>query len=219
MCARPLIGVHIDGAPTGVNVALPAVFRAPVRTDVVNFVHDQIAKNTRQAYCVNKDAGHQTSAESWGTGRAVARIPRVRGGGTHRSGQGAYGNMCRSGRMFAPTKTWRKWHRRVNRKMRRYAICSAVAASALPAPLMARGHKVDKVAEVPCVIEAGVESFSKPKQAVTLMKAIGAYDDVEKAKESRKVRTGVGKIRNRRHTMRKGPLVIYKEDNGITQSD
>ncbi len=31
--------------------------------------------------------GHQTSAESWGTGRAVARIPRVRGGGTHRSGQ------------------------------------------------------------------------------------------------------------------------------------
>ena len=47
--------------------------------------------------------------------------------------------------MFAPTKTWRKWHRRVNRKMRRYAICSAVAASALPALLMARGHKVDKV--------------------------------------------------------------------------
>ena len=44
-----------------------------------------------------------------------------------------------------------------------------------------------QVAEVPCVIEAGVESFSKTKQAVTLMKAIGAYDDVEKAKESRKV--------------------------------
>jgi len=26
------------------------------------------------------------SAESWGTGRAVARIPRVAGSGTHRSG-------------------------------------------------------------------------------------------------------------------------------------
>lgn len=38
-------------------------------------------------------SGHQTSAESWGTGRAVARIPRVRGGGTHRSGQGAFGNV------------------------------------------------------------------------------------------------------------------------------
>merc|ERR1712098_353919 len=217
--ARPLVTVYSDkAAAAGTTVCLPAVFKAPVRPDIVNIIHNNVAKNRRQPYCVSKLAGHQTSAESWGTGRAVARIPRVRGGGTHRSGQDAFGNMCRSGRMFAPTKTWRKWHRRVNRKMRRYAICSAVAASALPALLMARGHKVEKVNEVPCVVEAGVENFSKTKQAVTLMKAIGAYDDVEKAKESRKVRTGVGKIRNRRHTMRKGPLVIYKEDCGITQA-
>merc|ERR1712062_205974 len=218
--ARPQVSIHgcEDGALISRQLALPAIFKAPIRPDVVHFVHSNIAKNHRQAYAVSKEAGHQTSAESWGTGRAVARIPRVRGGGTHRSGQGAYGNMCRSGRMFAPTKTWRKWHRRVNRKMRRYAICSAVAASALPALLMARGHKVDKVAEVPCVIEAGVESFSKTKQAVNLLKAVGAYEDVEKAKESRKVRTGIGKIRNRRHVMRKGPLVIYKEDNGITRA-
>jgi len=31
-------------------------------------------------------AGKKHSAESWGTGRAVARIPRVGGSGTHRSG-------------------------------------------------------------------------------------------------------------------------------------
>ena len=93
----------------------------------------------------------------------MARIPRVRGGGTHRSeteffiatvmklllipdhyvyrpelqtlylilkvylpfdnlfsktkilrsGQAAFGNMCRGGRMFAPTKQWRRWHRKV----------------------------------------------------------------------------------------------------------
>lgn len=48
------------------------------------------------------------------TGRAVARIPRVSGGGTHRAGQAAFGNMCRSGRMFAPTKVWRKWHIKIN---------------------------------------------------------------------------------------------------------
>jgi ribosomal protein L4 len=47
-------------------------------------------------------------------GRAVARIPRVSGGGTHRAGQAAFGNMCRSGRMFAPTKIWRKWHIKIN---------------------------------------------------------------------------------------------------------
>lgn len=48
---------------------------------------ESMAKNKRQAYAVSEKAGHQTSAESWGTGRAVARIPRVGGGGTHRSGQ------------------------------------------------------------------------------------------------------------------------------------
>merc|ERR1712107_854994 len=100
----------------------------------------EIAKNHRQPYSVNVDAGHQTSAESWGTGRAVARIPRVRGGGTHRSGQGAFGNMCRGGHMFAPTKVYRRWHRKVNVAQKRYAMVSAIAATGVPALVMAKGH-------------------------------------------------------------------------------
>ena len=83
--------------------------------------------------------GHQTSAESWGTGRAVARIPRVSGGGTNRSGQGAFGNMCRGGRMFAPTKTFRKWHRHINKNQKRYAVCSAIAASGITGLVQAKG--------------------------------------------------------------------------------
>ena len=87
-----------------------------------------------------ENAGHQTSAQSWGTGRAVSRIPRVGGGGTHRSGQGAFGNMCRKGRMFAPTKIFRRWHRKVNVNQRRFAVVSALAASAVPALIQARGR-------------------------------------------------------------------------------
>ena len=89
---------------------------------------------------------------SWGTGRAVARIPRVPGGGTSRSGQGAFGNMCRGGRMFAPTKVWRKWHKKISTNQRRYAVTSALAASAVPALVMARGHKIDNVPEFPLVV-------------------------------------------------------------------
>ena len=93
--ARPLISVYDDkNASTGTSVCLPAVFRAPVRPDIVSTIHNEIAKNRRQPYCVNVDAGHQTSAESWGTGRAVARIPRVRGGGTHRSVHLKYCCVC-----------------------------------------------------------------------------------------------------------------------------
>lgn len=93
------------GESSGKNVTLPAVFKAPIRPDIVNFVHTNLHKHNRQLYAVGELAGHQTSAESWGTGRAVAQIPRVQGGGTHQSGQGASGNMCCGGRMFAPTKT------------------------------------------------------------------------------------------------------------------
>ena len=175
-------------------------------------------KNKRQAYAVSVKAGHQTSAESWGTGRAVARIPRVSGGGTHRAGQAAFGNMCRGGRMFAPTKVWRKWHVKTNQNQKRYATASALAASALPALVMARGHKIDSVEEVPLVIASSVESLKKTKAAVALLKAIKAYDDVEKVANSKKLRAGVGKLRNRRHKMRRGPLVIYGQDNGIVKA-
>ena len=124
--------------------------------------------------------GHQTSAESWGTGRAVARIPRVRGGGTHRSGQGAFGNMCRGGRMFAPTKTWRRWHRKINVNQKRYALVSAIAASGVPALVQSKGHVVDTVPELPLVVSDKVQEFGKTKQAVAFLKSINAWNDVVK---------------------------------------
>lgn len=207
-----------DGTSVLKQVPLPDVFKAPIRPDVVNFVHTNVNKNKRQAYAVAPEAGHQTSAESWGTGRAVARVPRVNGGGTHRAGQAAFANFCRSGRMFAPTKTWRRWHRATNLNQKRYATASAVAASALPALVMARGHKVEKISELPLVIGNGVESFSKTKQAVELLKKLNAYDDVQKVVDSKKLRAGVGKLRNRRHTQRRGPLVVYGQDNGLVKA-
>jgi large subunit ribosomal protein L4e len=192
------------------ETALPAVFLAPIRRDVVQFVHSNVAKNRRQAYAVAYSAGEQTSAMSWGTGRAVARIPRVGGGGTGRSGQGAFGNMCRKGRMFAPTKIWRRWHRKVNVNQRRYAIASALAATAVPALVQARGHKIDGVKEIPLVVK-GLEGISKTREAVAVLEKLGAYADVDRVAASKRLRAGRGKMRNRRFTQRRGPLVIYTE--------
>jgi len=197
---------------------LPAVFKAPIRPDIVSFVHFEMKKNSRQPYAVSRKAGHQTSAESWGTGRAVARIPRVRGGGTHRSGQGAFGNMCRGGRMFAPTKTWRRWHRKINTNQRRYALCSAIAASGVPALVMSKGHKIEEIPEVPLVVSDKVEEYKKTKEAVTLLKKLKAWQDILKVYNSKRFRAGKGKMRNRRRIQRRGPLVIYNQDNGITRA-
>ncbi|CAG8638689.1 2896_t:CDS:2, partial [Dentiscutata heterogama] len=200
------------------TIEFPAVFKAPIRPDIVRFVHKNISKSNRQPYAVSSKAGHQTSAESWGTGRAVARIPRVSGGGTHRAGQGAFGNMCRGGRMFAPTKIWRKWHIKTNLNQKRFATASALAASAIPSLVLARGHRIEEIQEIPLVIGSGIESLVKTKMAIELLKTTHAYRDVVKVSNSRKLRAGKGKMRNRRHRQRRGPLIVYNEDLGVVKA-
>jgi large subunit ribosomal protein L4e len=120
--------------------------------------------------------------------------------------------------MFAPTKTWRRWHVKVNQNQRRFAVVSALAATALPALVLARGHRIELVNEVPLVVGSGVESYTKTKEAVTLLKTLNAYRDVTKVKESRKLRAGKGKMRGRRYRQRRGPLVVYNEDKGIVRA-
>ena len=135
-----------------------------------------------------------------------------------RCDQAAFGNMCRGGRMFAPTKTWRKWHVKVNQGQRRFAVVSALAASALPSLVLARGHRIEGTEEIPLVVSSGAESLAKTKEAVALLKAVNAYADVAKVSNSRKSRAGKGKIRGRRYRQRRGPLVVYNEDNGIVKA-
>lgn len=215
---RPIVSVFsLSGEKCG-ETSLPSVMTAPIRSDLVQFVHTNMAKNARQAYAVSIKAGKQVTAESWGTGRAVARIPRVGGGGTSRSGQGAYGNMCRGGHMFAPTKTWRRWHRKINIPQKRYAVASAVAATAVPALVMARGHRIDSTPEIPLVVESSLQATLKTSQAKSILQSLGAYDDVEKVVDSKKIRAGKGKMRNRRYVMRRGPLIIYKSNDGVERA-
>jgi len=207
MAARPLVSVQKEQR----LLPLPKVFLTPIRFDIIQFVHSTMSLNKRQPYAVSRRAGHQTSAESWGTGRAVARIPRVGGGGTHRSGQGAFGNMCRGGRMFAPTKTFRRWNKKVNIKIRKLAIRAALSASAIPALVMARGHNIEDVPEIPLVVPNTIETLEKTKDAVKFLVQMGLGRDLLKSKRTRHIRCGKGKRRNRRYTLRKGPLIIVNK--------
>jgi hypothetical protein len=83
---------------------------------------------------------------------------------------------------------------------------------------MARGHRVDGISEIPLVVDSSVESIEKTKVAIQVLTKLGAIADVDKAKDSRKIRRGVGKMRNRRHVQRRGPLVVFAEDNGLTRA-
>merc|ERR1712105_384689 len=128
------------------------------------------------------------------------------------------GNMCRGGRMFAPTKTWRRGHRKINVAQKRYAMCSAIAATGVPALVMTKGHQIGGINEVPLVVSDKVQSFQKTKEAVVFLRRNKAWADVAKVYATRRMRAGKGKLRNRRHVQKLGPLVVYDQDQGLTKA-
>merc|ERR1719313_2754226 len=170
-----------------------------------------MAKNRRQAHGVIMTQGHQHSAESWGTGRAVARIPRISGCGTSRSGQATFGNMCRKGRMFAPLKVWRKWNRRVNQNQKRHAVASALAASAVAPLVLARGHHVNQVPELPLVVNS--LNVDSTKALLKALESVGVDEDLRRVRASKASRRGPRQHRRTRFKMAKGPLVVYGDEN------
>jgi large subunit ribosomal protein L4e len=123
--------------------------------------------------------------------------------------------MCKGGRMFAPTKTVRRWHRKINLHQKRFAVVSAIAASSLPSLLMARGHKIENIAEVPLVVDDSIQGYEKTKQAIAFLGATKAIDDVNRVNDSKQLRAGHGKWRNRRYVHARGPMLVFPDNKGV----
>merc|ERR1711991_945466 len=54
--------------------------------------------------------------------------------------------------------------------------------------------------------------------AVEFLRRNKAWADIAKVYASRRMRAGKGKLRNRRHVQKRGPLVIYDQDQGLTKA-
>lgn len=206
----PQVNVYdLDGKTVVKKIDRPAVFDVELREDLVQKVHSLMSQNSRQPYAVSPLAGMQHSAESWGTGRAVARVPRVKASGTRRAGQGAFANFCRKGRMAHPTKTHRRWHRKTPLCLRRTVTAVSVAATAVPAIVEGRGHLCSNVPMLPLVVSDSISDVEKTKQAIAVLSAFGLDEECQKVKDSKSLRKGKGKYRNRRFVKRKGLLIIH----------
>jgi len=216
--SRKTVNVYkIDGNKEG-TVELPKVFDTPVRPELIRQIYTNVAKNAMQPHGTDPLAGIKVSAVSWGPGRAKARVPRINGSGSNRNGQGAYANFCRGGHLFGAPTTMRRWFRAVPIKQRRYAIASAIAATAVPAYVQARGHKIEKVAEIPLVASNEIESIKKTKDAVKALKALNLYEDVTRVLDSKVHRSSLGKMRRSAYKNKRGPLVIYAKDDGVSKA-
>ena len=199
--------INLQNEKTG-EVELPKVFGTPVRHDVIKKAVIALQSTRFQPQGRDPMAGKHTTAESRGTGFGIARVPRLKG-----SSRAAFGVSIVGGHAAFPPRSEKVIVKRINKKEKRFAIRSGIAATAVKELVEKRGHKFMSE-HLPIVVSNEIQSLKKTKDVEALFIAIGVQDDVERA-DRRKVRAGKGKMRGRKHKKGKGPLIVVAEDNGI----
>ncbi|MBP2133170.1 large subunit ribosomal protein L4e [Methanomicrobium sp. W14] len=190
----------VDGGVAG-EIELPAVFDEPYRPDLIKNAVLAIQSTRYQPHGVNPYAGIKTSAESWGSGRGVAQVPRINNGSRVARIPQAVG-----GRAAHPPKTEKNLVRKMNKQEKKKAIRSAIAATTKEELVIARGHKFE--GKVPFVFDDSFESLEQTKDIVKALEQNGLYADVIRSRNSRNIRAGRGKLRGRRYKQSKSLLIV-----------
>lgn len=192
------------------EIELPEIFEEAYRPDVIKraVISSQTARI--QPWGANPMAGKRTTAESFGSGRRVAMVPRVKG-----SSKAGFVPQAIGGRKAHPPRVNTIYHEKVNKKERVLAIRSAIAATADKDLVAERGHKVEDLEQVPFIVDDELETIKTAKETREIFKDLGIMDDILRAKKGRKIKSGKGKLRGRKYRTPKGPLVVVGNDRGI----
>ncbi len=206
MAAVPVF--NLEGEQVG-EVELPPVFDMEVRPDTIRRTY--LSQLTAKIQPQGRDplAGLRTSAESWGAGHGVARVPRIKGRGYPAASRAARAIMTVGGAKTTAPRSWKVVWERVNKKERRLAILSAIAATSR-LDLVKSRHRVDSIESVPIIVTDELEEVEKTSQLYSLLVKLGLKEELDRTKRRfRKIRAGRGKMRGRVRQRAKGPLIVY----------
>src|SRR6056297_385468 len=191
---------NLDGESEG-TLDLPEVFDKTVRKDLIKRAVLAAQANRKQDYGADDYAGMRTSAESPGSGRGMAHVPRT-------NGQGARVPQTVGGRKAHPPKEEKDRSQNINTKERKKAVRSAVAATTDADLVAERGHRFDEELDLPLVVSDDFEDLVKTKEVVSFLEAVGADADIERAEENKSVRAGRGTTRGRKYKTPKSVLFV-----------
>ena len=183
------------------EIDLPEIFTEEYRPDLIKRAVLALQSTRFQPHGTNPYAGMRTSAVSWGSGRGVAQVPRLKNGS-----RVARVPQATGGRAAHPPKVAKILVKDINRKEKQKAFRSAVAASTYQDLARERGHLFEGA--LPLVFEDRFEEITRTSDVISALSALGVYADVERAKESKKVRAGRGTMRGRRYKQRKSVLIV-----------
>ncbi len=201
------------------KIKLPRQFEEDVRADLIKRAVLAIMSHRRQRYGGDPEAGKRASAiisrrrhdyrGSYGFG--ISRVPRkiMSRRGTRMNWVGAFAPGTVGGRRSHPPKAEKIWWQDINKKERRKAIRSAIAATIDKELVAKRGHKI--TGNYPFVIDSAIENIDKTKKVREVLMKLGLREELERC-EKRKIRAGKGKLRGRKYKRKKGPLFVVSKD-------
>jgi large subunit ribosomal protein L4e len=196
------------------KIELPKVFEEEIRPDLIKRAVLAAQSARYQKHGVDWFAGKRSSAFSWGTGRGVSRVPRVKGSRYPAGGRAAIVPQAVGGRSAHPPVVQKKIREKINVKERKKAIASAIAATAKKELVAGRGHAIDDVPEIPLIVKDDLEGIKTSKEVREVFMKLRLWDDVLRAKV-KKIRAGKGKMRGRKYKRKKSVLIVVSEDRGI----
>jgi len=202
--------IDLTGTPKG-EIELPDIFNEIYRYDLIKKAVLAAQANRLQVYGPTLYAGMKTSADNWGPGRGLSRVPRIKSGN-----RVARISQARGGRKAHPPKIEKDYSEKINKKERIKAIRSAIAATANPELVRQRGHRFE--ANLPFIVEDEFQDIQATKEVVGFMQAANVYEDIIRAKNGKHIRAGGGKRRGRKYKKPKSILIIINQDNGIVRA-
>jgi large subunit ribosomal protein L4e len=202
----------LQGKATG-KITLPDVFSTPLRPDVIKRAVLAIQSNRLQPQGRDPMAGKKTTAESRGTGSAIARVPRQKGGG-----RAAFAPSTVKGRQPHPPRAEKIIVKNIPKKEAKLALTSAIAATAEKDVVAARGHRVDAVIALPLVVDNAFEGLTKAKEVEDAFSSLGFDAEITRVRDSRNVRAGKGKHRGRKMKQAVGPLIVVAEGKSLVNA-
>jgi len=204
---------------------LPTQFKEVIRTDLIKRAVLALQSKKRQAYGTDPEAGMKASADlsrrrrkyrgSYGLG--ISRVPRkiLSRRGTRLNWVGAVAPGTVGGRKAHPPKAEKIWELKINKKEKRKAIRSALAATLDKKIVTERGHNVP--ANYPVILESKIESIAKTKELKKIFEALDLSAELGRT-SSKQVRAGKGKMRGRKYKKKVGPLLIVSKSCELEKS-
>jgi len=214
----------IDGTDKG-SVDLPKVFETTQHPIVIKRAVLALQTARLQPKGTDPRAGLKSSAQYKGMrGKSTplrtinvgkARLPRLKNRRHLLSGNVARVPQSVGGRRAHPPKAQKIIVEKLNKKEKRLALASAIAATAIK-ELVEKRFIVE--GELPIIIEDKFEEVAKTKGVILALTKVGAGKDLDNAKSKTRKRAGKGKTRGRTKKQKKSVLIVTGENSKVLKA-